>query len=124
MATITRSWILGIVLALVGCLGLLIFLCQPSHGLPTYVQVRGNLSGSEAEGLFKTTRQVMRTAYWNAATSKLKQPDFKGAWLMLRYGRPVIVEIAKDPDGTLQAPATNSNTMMRYTIKARTGSLP
>jgi len=104
---ITKSRPVLAVLALtILVISLCVFSTRRSAGIPEAVAIRGEMTSSEAESLYRSSDKSLRGLYWRRVRAKLASGHFRQFWFDLKRGPERIHALSKESDGFVVS-ATN-----------------
>ncbi len=96
------------ILALTMLAGILCFFrTTKSQGLPPTIVVRGGLSKSDAEALYRSHNTTLRVLYWRRVRANIRAGQFSELWLNLTRGPERIHTLSRERDGWFVVNATN-----------------
>jgi hypothetical protein len=87
--------------------GVWLFTPGASTHVPRMVAIRGELSKSEAESLYRSSNRVLRGLYWRRIRANLTAGHFGQFLLAVRRRPERIHTLSKEPDGSFVVGATN-----------------
>jgi hypothetical protein len=87
--------------------GVCLFSPRESTHVPGIVAIRGELSKSEAESLYRSSNRMLRGLYWKRIRANLTAGHFKLFLLDVRRRPEQIHRLSKEPDGSFVVSATN-----------------
>jgi hypothetical protein len=87
--------------------GVCLFTLRESTQLPKIVAIRGELSKSEAESLYRSSNGMLRRLYWKRVWGNLTGGHFKLLLLDVRRRPERIHALSKQLDGSFVVSATN-----------------